>query len=457
MQIAIMGAGGLGGYYGGMLARAEEDVTLIARGPHLEAILSKGLTVKLPTAEEFNVKVKATNDPGSIGTVDLILTVMGHYTRRESGFFILHGGPDGYCRDRTEFHPTDASSIRISVADLNNNGHLDLIVTNSTGARYYNNGGEEQFSDISSESGLGALIQGNRILPGDFDHEGDLDIYIANAGPNLLFRNNLDGSFSEMAEVMKIDGGNASGIDAVFGDFDDDGDLDIVVINTNDENKLFSNLRQGQFEDITQASALGGEKNNTSVVAGDYNNDGRIDLFMTGESGTGGLFRNVGEGIFEKVLKIIEFGHNIGLHFEHHFYNNNKKKLEENLRSEKKILEKIFSVDVKVFSFDSPTLSNALNVSDNKISSMVNAYGQRIKNNYHYCTDSNGYWRFERLADVLESREYPYLHILTHPGWWQKNPMKPRQRVERCVKHRGLETLKIYDKILKETGRKNIG
>jgi len=163
------------------------------------------------------------------------------------------------------------------------------------------------------------------------------------------------------------------------------------------------------------------------------------------------------KSIFEKVLKIIEFGHNIGLHFEHHFYNNNKKKLEENLRSEKKILEKIFSVDVKVFSFDSPTLSNALNVSDNKISSMVNAYGQRIKNNYHYCTDSNGYWRFERLADVLESREYPYLHILTHPGWWQKNPMKPRQRVERCVKHRGLETLKIYDKILKETGRKNIG
>jgi len=194
-------------------------------------------------------------------------------------------------------------------ADIDNNGHLDLIVTNSTGARYYNNGGEEQFSDISFESGLGALIHGNRILPGDFDHEGDLDIYIANAGPNLLFRNNLDDSFSEMAEVMKIDGGNASSIDAVFGDFDDDGDLDIVVINTNDENKLFSNLRQGQFEDITQASVLGGEKNNTSVVAGDYNNDGRIDLFMTGESGTGGLFRNVGEGIFEKVeAKILETG-----------------------------------------------------------------------------------------------------------------------------------------------------
>ena len=97
------------------------------------------------------------------------------------------------------------------------------------------------------------------------------------------------------------------------------------------------------------------------------------------------------KSIFEKVLKIIEFGHNIGLHFEHHFYNN-KKRLEENLRFERKILEKIFSVKVKVFSFDSPTLSNALDISDNKISSMINAYGKGIKNNYHYCTDSNGYF-----------------------------------------------------------------
>ena len=109
-------------------------------------------------------------------------------------------------------------------ADIDNNGHLDLVVTNSTGARYYNNKGEGQFSDLSSESGLGALNRGNGILPGDFDHEGDLDIYIINNGPNLFFRNNLNDSFSEMAEGMKIDGGNAFGRDAAFGDFDDDGD-----------------------------------------------------------------------------------------------------------------------------------------------------------------------------------------------------------------------------------------
>lgn len=62
------------------------------------------------------------------GWLDLIVVVMGHYTRKDSGFFILYGGPDGYSEDRIELHPTDASSILVSVADLNNDGHLDLLV-----------------------------------------------------------------------------------------------------------------------------------------------------------------------------------------------------------------------------------------------------------------------------------------------------------------------------------------
>lgn len=53
---------------------------------------------------------------------------MGHYARTPSGFFLLYGGPDGYAADRIEFHRTDASSILISAADLNNDGHLDLLV-----------------------------------------------------------------------------------------------------------------------------------------------------------------------------------------------------------------------------------------------------------------------------------------------------------------------------------------
>ena len=62
------------------------------------------------------------------GYLDLIVVVMGHYTRMDSGFHILYGGPDGYAAERSEFRRTDASSILLTVADVNRDGHLDLLV-----------------------------------------------------------------------------------------------------------------------------------------------------------------------------------------------------------------------------------------------------------------------------------------------------------------------------------------
>jgi hypothetical protein len=62
------------------------------------------------------------------GWLDLIVSVMGHYTRRKSGFFIIYGGSDGFRKERIEFHPLEASSVLISAADLNRDGHLDLLV-----------------------------------------------------------------------------------------------------------------------------------------------------------------------------------------------------------------------------------------------------------------------------------------------------------------------------------------
>jgi 2-dehydropantoate 2-reductase len=79
MRVAVMGSGGVGGYYGGMLARAGEDVTFIARGPHLEAMRSNGLTVKTTHVGEFTIPVKATDDPSEIGPVDLVLFCVKTY------------------------------------------------------------------------------------------------------------------------------------------------------------------------------------------------------------------------------------------------------------------------------------------------------------------------------------------------------------------------------------------
>jgi 2-dehydropantoate 2-reductase len=79
MRIAIMGSGGTGGYFGGLLARAGEEVTFIARGAHLEALRMRGLTVKSRLAGEFTLPVRATDTPNEVGPVDLILFCVKTY------------------------------------------------------------------------------------------------------------------------------------------------------------------------------------------------------------------------------------------------------------------------------------------------------------------------------------------------------------------------------------------
>jgi 2-dehydropantoate 2-reductase len=79
MRVAIVGSGGVGGYYGGMLARAGEDVTFIARGAHLDAMRANGLTVKTAHVGEFTLTVTATDDPSEIEPVDLVLFCVKTY------------------------------------------------------------------------------------------------------------------------------------------------------------------------------------------------------------------------------------------------------------------------------------------------------------------------------------------------------------------------------------------
>ncbi len=79
MRIAVVGAGGTGGYFGGLLARSGEDVAFIARGAHLAALRADGLTVKSRTSGDFSLPVRATDDPRSVGPVDLILFCVKAY------------------------------------------------------------------------------------------------------------------------------------------------------------------------------------------------------------------------------------------------------------------------------------------------------------------------------------------------------------------------------------------
>jgi len=189
-------------------------------------------------------------------------------------------------------------------ADYDNDGNLDLYVVREQGNLLYKNDGQEKFSDVTDDSGTGDDGSGNASVFFDPDHDGDLDIFILKSGPNSLYRNNADGTFVELANEMGISGQDTNSKNAVFADFDDDGDIDLFVVNDNDENILFDNKRQGKFEDITNAAGLSGDITSANVALGDYNNDGYPDLFVLDSKGKSySLYKNNGNSTFKKDTK----------------------------------------------------------------------------------------------------------------------------------------------------------
>jgi len=162
--------------------------------------------------------------------------------------------------------------------------------------------------------------------------------------------------------------------------------------------------------------------------------------------------------VYEKIKKIVALGHQIGLHFDTDFFDpiRNKRSLTQYLKNDKKVLESICSKKIKVFSFHNPEVSNVLRFNDDKIAGMINVYGKKIKSKYTYCSDSNGYWRYQRLEDVLKKPDIMKLHILIHPEWWQKKPLSPQQRIIRSIEGRANNIKSDYITTLKKMGRRNI-
>ncbi len=160
--------------------------------------------------------------------------------------------------------------------------------------------------------------------------------------------------------------------------------------------------------------------------------------------------------IVELIAKIIAMGHEIGLHFDPVFYDHVSGNLTKYLTWEKTILEKLFKQPIYVFSIHNPDVGHWLDVNKKKIGGMLNAYSACFKENYHYCSDSNGYWRFERIGDVFKEAKEIKLHILIHPEWWTPRAISPRQRIFRCIDGRARKQRTRYRALLKNWGRKDI-
>lgn len=164
---------------------------------------------------------------------------------------------------------------------------------------------------------------------------------------------------------------------------------------------------------------------------------------------------------YEIIEQIISRGHAIGLHFDHGFYTQSRQmsncdEIEKHAGIEKEMMEKYFGIEIKTISFHNPEASHVLELGQDYYAGMMNAYSQTIFEHCKYCSDSNGYWRYDRLQDVIESN-YEKLHILTHPEWWVPYEMSPYERVKRCVDGRRDSNLKTYCDMLDHCGRDNVG
>jgi len=165
--------------------------------------------------------------------------------------------------------------------------------------------------------------------------------------------------------------------------------------------------------------------------------------------------------LFEKsqhrlVREIIEMGHEIGLHFDAAFHEiSDEAALGQLVDAEAALLEGLYGVRPSVFSFHNPVAAH-MSCEADTYGGLVNCYSRRFKTEVSYCSDSNGYWRFRRLQDVLTDATDSCLQILTHPGWWQETAMPPRQRIFRSVYGRAKTTMRLYDAGLDAHGRQNI-
>ena len=255
-------------------------------------------------------------------------------SRRAGIDFVLRNGAAG------EWRQIETMVAGAVAFDADGDGRTDLFFVNGAsgpalrkelpgeGNRLYRNRGDGTFSDVTASSGLVGEGFGIGGAAADFDNDGDRDLFVAGVGRNFLYRNRGDGTFEDATGKAGLGSGKGWAVSAGWFDYDSDGNLDLFVVNYVDwkpgadppcktggartychprhyaglPNQLYRNQGDGTFRDVSETSGIGAAVGKGMGLAFlDFNEDGRLDVFVANDTVPNFLFRNEGEGRFREV------------------------------------------------------------------------------------------------------------------------------------------------------------
>jgi hypothetical protein len=234
----------------------------------------------------------------------------------------------------------DSLGAGVALFDYDGDGDLDLFVTACSrvvdgavraagGPWLFRNDGPGRWADVTGSSGLTYTGWAQAVAVADYDADGDLDLFVAHQGPDVLWRNRGDGTFEDVTGAAGLRGETFWGVGATWGDADGDGWPDLYVTNylvadplhparpveykpnvpvfagpsvlPGQPDRFWRNRGDGTFEDATAAAGLASpEGKGMAALFADLDDDGRIDLFVTNDTQPNELFRNLGGGKFRE-------------------------------------------------------------------------------------------------------------------------------------------------------------